>query len=114
MMPPWQDAIAALAPIVGLASISGIVIALHGWIVASRRGGRPEGAMPSVSGMSVSTDDVRQIIGAMHEAAAALHRCAEAPERTMRSAHEVADTTRGAVGVLGDLHDELERGRREE
>lgn len=106
-MPPWQDAISALAPIVGGAGLSGVVIAILGFLVSSRRGGRPSGEQPSVSGIIVGAEDVKLI-------AHALNRCADTLERAVKAAHEVADIARVVVVEARGARDEMERNRRED
>ena len=113
-MPPWQDAISALAPIMGGAGISGIVVALLGFLVSSRRGGRPAGEVPPVAGVIVSAEDVKLIANSLMAAATAFNRCADTLERVLRATHEVADMARVVAAEARGVRDEMERSRRED
>lgn len=100
---PW-DAVAAIAPLVGGAGISGIIIAIFGYMSAARAGrrGEPEKAGLGISALLADSGSVNRLALAMEGVALEMKRFTLLAEEAKGDFKE----------QVSEIHDEHARIRR--
>jgi hypothetical protein len=102
----WADAVATLAPVVGSAGISGVLVAMFGFLRSARRGHPPDPAhRQAFAGILLERDVVERL-------ASAIERAAEAAERSVNVENQSTDLLHRLASIGADLTDELRRYRR--